>query len=236
MIKVKNKPVRSSAYHTKSFTIETNAIIPYEFVCEHCGTITKNNYIIRKHRNYSVIKPKTGENDDEIVYLELPEDIKEKTYEKFEKDINQQIKLLKDNADKNNFNMINDSLCAECRCSQSWKAKYDYYFNLTVSAIVSFLIILAGFLVGLIFKNILHNLSFSIEISLFNYFFRNGALFGTIIGFVFGAIYFLVKANKYQKQRYDLENVEKKEFPVIKFDEIKIEKKTFELQKEDRMK
>ena len=66
--------------------------------------------------------------------------------------------------------------------------------------------------------------------------FRTGALFRTIIGFVFEAIYFLVKANKYQKQRYDLENVEKKEFPVIKFDEIKIKKKNFELQKEDRMK
>ena len=137
---------------------------------------------------------------------------------------------------KNKYTMINDSLCSKCRAPQSWRAKHDYIIGLVFSIIYSVLIIGCGSLVGLIFDNALANLARSVKIEFIKNLMNNGVLLGTLIGFICALIYFLRHIAKIQDQRYQAENVEKKEVPIIHFDQMKVEKKTFELLKEDRLK
>ncbi len=233
MVKVRKRKVRSSAYHTKSYTIEEIVSIPYEYICEKCKEKTSNEYKIRKHAHYTVIKEKTGEN--EFVELPLPKEVEEKTYEKFDKSIQNEVELLKKQTAKGNFNMLNDALCGKCRASQSWNAKYNYVLNIIFSLVLSLLILICGCLVGLVLKGALFNLARSIKITFIKQLLENGVLLGAIIGFICAFIYFIKHLTKQQNIRFEIENVEKKEIPSIHFDQIKIEKKTYELLKEDRL-
>ena len=65
---------------------------------------------------------------------------------------------------------------------------------------------------------------------------NNGTLFGALIGVIVAIIYLLRHWAKLDDLRYQTENVEKKEEPILHFDQMKVEKKTYQLLKEDRLK
>ncbi len=234
MVKVKKKKVHSAAYRTKTYTIEEVVSIPYEFVCEKCQEKTFNEYKIRKHCNYTVMTEKTK--DNEWIDLPLPKEVEEKTYQQFDNEIQNEIEVLQKSISKNNYHMIHDHLCSHCRAPQSWKAIYEYRLNLLFSFFISLLIIGCGALVGLILDNALSNLARSIHINFIQDLFNNGILFGALIGLIVAIIYLLRHWAKQDDVRYNIENVPKKEIPILHFDQIKVEKKTYELLKEDRLK
>ena len=102
--------------------------------------------------------------------------------------------------------------------------------------LISLLIIGCGALVGLILDNALYNLARSIHIDFIQNLMNNGTLFGALIGVIVAIIYLLRHWAKLDDLRYQTENVEKKEEPILHFDQMRIEKKTYQLLKEDRLK
>lgn len=235
MIKVKKKKVlHSAAYRTKSYTLEEVVSIPYEFVCEKCKETTYYEYKIRKHLNYTVMTEKTK--DNEFVELPLPKEIEEETYAKFDRAIQNEIEVLQKNISHQKYHMLQDHLCSHCQAPQSWKAKYEYRLNLIFAFLISLLIIGCGALVGLILDNALYNLARSIHIDFIQNLMNNGTLFGALIGVIVAIIYLLRHWAKLDDLRYQTENVEKKEKPILHFDQMRIEKKTYQLLKEDRLK
>lgn len=78
---------------------------------------------------------------------------------------------------------------------------------------------------GLILDNALYNLARSIHIDFIQNLMNNGTLFGALIGVIVAIIYLLRHWAKLDDLRYQTENVEKKEEPILHFDQMKVEKK-----------
>ncbi len=234
MAKTKKRAQRTAAYHTKTYTIERVVSIPYSFLCEHCQKEVNKEYKIRKSINYTVMQPK--KKDEEVIHLELSQTIIDESYQKIDQQIQKEINLLKTTTDAHDYAMIDDGICAYCHKVQSWKAKIEYWMDIFATSILSLLMILTGFLIGLLAKPIFKNLALKSKLPTLIYLLNHSGLMGTIIGFIIALSYFVIRLKKIQKKRFDTENVEKKEIPILHFDQIKTESSIYEALKDNRIK
>ncbi len=234
MAKDKKKAIKTSAFHTKTYTIERIVTIPYSFVCENCKEEVTHEYKIRKKENYTVMVRK--QKQEGIVNLDIPKEVVDEKYQIIDKQIKKQIDLLKATTDNNDFALLDNDECSNCKKNQSWKAKNEYYTDIFATSIVSLLIMVIGLLVGLITKTIFKNLALKLKTTFFIYLFNHSWLMGLLIGFIIALIYFLVKLRKYQNKRFNAENVDKKEKPIVHFEKMTTESMVYEALKDDRIK
>ena len=86
MAKDKKKAIKTSAFHTKTYTIERIVTIPYSFVCENCKEEVTHEYKIRKKENYTVMVRK--QKQEGIVNLDIPKEVVDEKYQIIDKSNN----------------------------------------------------------------------------------------------------------------------------------------------------